>query len=123
MDNLEKFNVTAKEFVQALLSVFPNDSDFQMIKFGINTAMLTKRSLVQNIFNQKVSIPYETYILDKNEEFFLNNDFKDIQADDEIATKLIGKLKEMWSVLDTHNRDMVWKYLKVLILLNKRIVE
>jgi hypothetical protein len=121
MTHLDKFNTTVKEFIQDLIQVYPNDSDFQMMKLGVTTAMFTDNTLVQRMFHAKVTIPYETYILQKDEQFFLENSFEELKEEGAVATQLIHKLKNCWVSLDSHNRDMVWKYLRVLILLDKKI--
>lgn len=119
--HLERFNTTVKEFIQDLMTVFPNDSDFEMMQLGVSTAMFTSEALVQSMFHEKVVIPYETHILQKDATFFLKNSFEELKDEGAMADQLIQKLKSCWVDLDEHNRDMVWKYLRVLILLDKKI--
>jgi hypothetical protein len=119
MDLISKFNTTIKELVRDLINVFPEDSDFQMVQLGLTAAVIADETVVQKKFHEEVS-KYDTQILSKDEAFFLNKNYEELQNAG-IADRLITKVKSYWQQLDTHNREMVWKYLKVLVLLDRKI--
>ncbi len=119
MDLIAKFNTTIKELVRDLINVFPEDSDFQMVQLGLTAAVVADETVVQKKFHEEVA-KYEEQILSKNEAFFLNKNYEELQSAG-LADRLITKVKSYWQQLDAHNREMVWKYMKVLVLLDRKI--
>lgn len=121
MDYLTQFNDTFIELVEDLIRVFPNDGDFRMYKMAVQTATVMNKKFVRKVFNERVTTPYGDKILAKDEGFFLSNDYQDMKDEFSQAEKLIEKLKECWSKLTLAQRDIIWKYLHILILLDRKI--
>jgi len=117
----EKFNQTFCEFLDDIIRVFPNDSDFRMYKMAFQTAILMDTSMVQCLFHDKVVVPYAERILEKDNSFFLEHDYQEITTNYHDANIIIDKLKKYWSGLSQENKDVVWKYFRVLILLDRKI--
>lgn len=121
MNYLDQFNDTFLELVDDLVRVFPSDSDFRMYKLAIRGASLADPSIVQNVFHERVSTTYGEKILAKDEDFFIQNDYSDMRDEFSQAEQLIQKLKKCWENLTIEQRDIVWKYLRILVLLDKKI--
>lgn len=117
---LEQFNDTFTELLEDLGRVFPGDSDFKMYKLGAQAAMVHSEDLVRSMFHEKVVVPYEGQLLECNEEFFLSREYAEVAHEFEDAEDLIRKLKSSWHGLGPAERDTVWRYLRVLVLLDRK---
>lgn len=121
MDYLEKFNQTFSEFLEDILRVFPDDAELRMYHLAMKTAAAVKPTLVCGAFRKRVARPYGKQILARDESFFLSHEYADIQSEFMQASKIIDKIKGYWSGMTPENREIVWKYFRVLIKLDERI--
>lgn len=121
MDYLEQFNNTMIELVDDLIRTFPSDGDFRMYKIAIQGALIADKTLVHGVFREKVCRTYSEKILARDEGFFLSNSYDDMKSEFSQAEQLINKLKSCWSSLTPDQRDVVWKYMRLLILLDRKI--
>ena len=122
MDYLAKFNETFLEFLAELSKTFPDDTQLQMYSFGAKGFLMSSPFAIQSVFQEKVCVPYAENIMSKDEAFFLGNTYSDIDSTGD-ALDIINKIKGYWRQLDDDNKNIVWKYLKVLIVLNRKIVQ
>jgi len=120
MDFLGKFNKTFKEFTNDLVQSFPNDPDFKMYKMAVSTAMIMNESLVIGVFKEKVIDLYSDKILAKDDAFFMDNSYNELQGEFSEASAIIQKLKGYWSGMSTEDRDVVWRYFVVLVKLGQK---
>jgi hypothetical protein len=120
MDFLGKFNRTFKEFINDLIKSFPNDPDFKMYKMAISTAMIMNESLVIGVFKEKVMDRYSEKILAKDDAFFMDNNYNELQGEFSEASAIIQKLKGYWSGMSPDDRDVVWRYFVVLVKLSQK---
>lgn len=121
MDYRGQFNDTLVELVDDLIRVFPQDSDFRMYKLALQGAMIANNSMVHSIFRERVCLVYGERIIARDEQFFVNNNYAEMKEEFSQADQLITKLKNCWSSLKEEERDVIWKYLRVLILLDRKI--
>lgn len=121
MKYLEKFNETFKAFVDDLCVAYPNDGEFRMCKMLLNTALIADDAFLQRFFYQKVVLRYESEILHQNEEFFLAKDYTQYADKISGASKLIAKVKSCWVDMTAENKEVVWRYLRVLTVLAKKV--
>lgn len=121
MDYQSQFNDTFVEFVDDLIVAFPQDNSFRMYKLAVQGTMLASKTTVHKIFRERVCNIYGERILARDEQFFLNNSYNDMKQEFSQADQLITKLKDCWSSLNTEQREVVWKYLRVLVLLDRKI--
>lgn len=117
---LSKFNDTFVELLDDLIRVFPEDGDFKMYKLGLQTALMTDDALAMRIFAEEVGAKYATYITERNEAFFLEQDYSEYKDQYSDAAEIIHKLKKCWVSLGTEERDVIWRYLRVLTLLQRK---
>lgn len=121
MDYLEKFNQTFREFGDDIVKTFPNDGEFRMYNIAIQTAMMIHPEIVINIFHERVIVPFADKILAKDESFFLTHHYDEVKETHEEANAIIERVKSYWGDLKPDDREIVWKYFKVLVLLGKKI--
>lgn len=115
VDVYELFNRKLVEFVDDLIVTFPQFSDFVGYRVLLVGSIALDKGSPQRIFNQTVAIPYERYILEKNEVFLLNERYS-------TTTKqgLVDQIKQVWCTMDAGNKDVIWKYMQVLVALNRK---
>lgn len=121
MDYKGQFNDTLVELVDDLIRVFPQDSDFRMYKLALQGAMIADNDMVHSIFRERVCKIYGERIIARDEQFFVNNNYAEMKQEFSQADQLITKLKNCWSSLNEQQREVIWKYLRVLVLLDRRI--
>lgn len=121
MDYLGKFNDTFKEFGNDIMNVFPDDDEFRMYNVAIQASVMIHGDAIIDVFYPMVVVPFGDKIIAKDESFFINHDYDDIQQAHEDAGSIIQKIKNYWSVMSDSDRETVWKYFKVLVLLARKI--
>lgn len=120
MDYEEKFNTTFLELLDDLIRTFPNDGEFPLYALGAKTALMADRSLLRTKFREHIGTIFGDKILAKDDGFFLNQDYTNLTGGVDNATAIVEKLKGYWGQLDTSNRDVIWKYLRILVMLDRK---
>ena len=105
-------------FLSELARVFPEDEDFPSYDTALNLAESMNRGFVLSEFRKHVN-PFETMILEKNEDFFLKHDFSEFDPDNTMDP-IIKKLKGYWAGMSEGNKNAIWKYILLLVDLSKR---
>lgn len=121
MDYLEKFNNTFNEFIDDLIVLFPKDADLRMYKNMLLAALCVNDKVLIGVFKESVVETYGTQLLAKDETFFLNHDYSEFTSNEEYNA-IINKIRLYWTNMNDDNKNIIWKYFKVLILLSKKIV-
>lgn len=121
MDYNERFNDTFKEFMQDLIRVFPDDPEFRMYELAILSTMMYYPTYLGEMFYEKVTLPFEAKIMQRDSTFFLTHDFPDVTGQHKEANAIIDKIKDCWVNMVDENKEIVWTYFRVLVLLSKKI--
>ena len=126
----ELFNNKLTNFINDLIIVFPNDTDFKLFKNTINLVKLANKKLLLEYFKIGVNDEFKSNIINKNEKFFLDNNYSSVLDNEQIGhtinknnvnEKLINKLKEYWTQLNEENIEIVWSYFNILLQLSEKI--
>lgn len=121
MNLQDKFNQTFIDFVNDLCTAYPTDGDLRMYKLMLSTALMADETSVQQFFYKNVVQAYQKQIAEENDAFFIAKDYTKVASKMSGADQLIEKLKQYWADMTTENKKVVWKYMKVLVVLAKRI--
>ena len=116
---LKIFITQLLNFIDDLILLYPSDNDFKLFKNGINLLNRTNPRKIVNLFREYVD-KYEQRIMSRDETFFLQNDYDEIQKTENILESM-NKLKNYWKDLNDSNKEKVWKYFEVLIKLSKMV--
>ena len=122
MSSLTAFNNQIRNLVNNLADMFPEDADLQFTKNSVGFLKKNNPRKLQTLFSDYVSV-YKEQINKEDDNFFLNKDFikDDLEYDaDHYSYEIMKNLKKYWGVIDEESRKNIWKYLKVLILLNDK---
>lgn len=121
IDPIELFNLKFSEFLEDLVASYPDETDLQAMHNMLSwTVKMMGPNVPQEMFNLCVAIPYGEKIMAKNESFFLEECEYDTRYAD---INIINKLKAKWKNLSADNREVVWKYMHVLMLLNTKCIQ
>lgn len=119
---LTAFNNLVIKFNEDLIEVFPEENDFKVYKRGIMMLNSANAKKICNLYKEYM-ILYRNKIIEKDETFFVNNNYTEIvsNSNSEGVESIILKLKHYWVNLSTNNKEKVWDYLNSLIKLSDLI--
>ena len=111
------FNKKLAEFVDDLIFIYPSIDDFKVFRTASYAASILDITGPQVYFQLYVVEPYEVKIMARDEHFFMRQTY-----DDETNQNLdiVAKLKNVWGTMSCQNKDIIWKYLQVLVYLSKQ---
>ena len=115
MSILSAFNNVIINFMEDCILVFPEENDFKIYKKGLQVYQKYNPKKILTIFNEYMSL-YRVKILDKDESFFLENDYEIVHKyNNKEIFDIINKIKTYWMLLDENNKTKIWDYLLLLI--------
>lgn len=117
---IECFNTKLQEFISELIACFPQMKELKMLRSGLQLAVTMEPTLPRKVFDEHLHDVYENNIINKDETFFLNEDYQHIADTHGLDLDIISTIKSMWKDLDSTNKEAIWKYLQVLVLLNRK---
>ena len=104
-------------FLSELNEMYPDDPDFALGLTSVKMLRSVNPSIVVKMLYDSSSM-YESEILSKNESFFLDHSFSNIQ---ELDFNLLDKLKQYVRGMSDASKKNVWIYLENLYKLAKII--
>jgi len=116
------FNEKLAEFFKDLSDSFPNVEEFRKLKTASTMLMNIEPKKPRNLFNTYVVSRYKDSLLKKDESFFLTHNYEVHSDDHEHWDKFILEVKKLWKSLDNENKEIIWTYFKVLIILSDKCV-
>lgn len=108
MDDYIKFNKKAKEFLKDITKTFPELSDLRMMRNALKVVKKLSKKTPHRIFDSIVT-PYKEQILKRDDAFFVRDDFQ---------IESLKGLQAIWGSLSDVNKNIIWDYLKILIVAN-----
>jgi hypothetical protein len=121
---LTAFNNLIFKFIDDLIQTFPEENDFKVYKRALSILKTANAKKMCVIFKNYSNV-YKEKILNKDESFFLENEYNEMQTDygdENTVEQVINKLKQYWTQLSTDNKVKIWKYLETLIKLGDLII-
>ena len=119
---LSAFNNLVIKFNDDLISTFPEENDFKVYKRGIILLNSANSKKICSLFKNYMVL-YKPKIIEKDESFFLNNNYTEIvnNTKSEGIESIITKLKNYWNNMSIGNKEKIWEYLNSLIKLSDLI--
>jgi hypothetical protein len=119
---LTAFNNLLNKFNEELISTFPEENDFKVYSRGIQMINSANAKKICLLFKNYM-ILYRNNIEEKDESFFLTNNYKEIvnNIKSEGVEGIIQKLKNYWKILSEENKETIWQYLNSLIKLSDMV--
>lgn len=120
------FNEKLSEFFKDIIKLFPNIPEFNTFKNGLNFFIIAdpRCKKPQNFFNNRILSKYREAIKTKDEKFFLDDEQFDINSlRRDYWIDFINQIKILWNTIDETNKDIIWKYFQVLMIINDKCLE
>ena len=116
------FNNVFLSLLEDCILVFPNDPEFKKYKKAAKLLDTFNPRKAAQVYKD-YSASYREKINAKDEGFFIQNDYSDIQEvqEDNEIVKFIEKIKSCWLQLSDENKEKIWKYLQTLSILSDKI--
>lgn len=125
---VKTFNEKLVEFVKDLILLY-NDNDLYNFKNSINMVTLIDERKPIKIFRDVIVNKYKKQLFTKDEQFFLEHHYEDEMAcrekkeEVDMSTNLVVKIKSYWKDLTNDNKEIIWKYFKLLVILCEKYFE
>jgi hypothetical protein len=104
-------------FLGELKDMYPDDPDFPLGLTSVKLMRTVNPTMVVKMFYDAAT-PYESEITSRNENFFLDHSFSDVQ---DVDFNLLDKLKHYVRGMSTESKKSVWVYVENLYKLAKVI--
>ena len=116
---LSAFNNLVIKFNDDLITTFPEENDFKVYKRGIILLNSANSKKICLLFKDYMKF-YRQKIIEKDESFFLNNNYTEIvnNVKSDGIESIITKLKNYWTNMSSGNKEKIWEYLNSLIKLS-----
>jgi hypothetical protein len=103
-DTRKVFNVFFHEFVGILCTTFPDNAAFPMLK-DVVSGMIKEQPASDLLYSQFRSsiLPFVGRIKERDEKLIINGDIPELAALD---------IHTVWSTLEEHNKNKLWKELQ-----------
>jgi len=109
------FNNHFIEFIEDIISIFPNDVDLATVKNFFILIRKTNPKLLINVFYTHVVLKYQTYIDKGNIDYFIDKDYKEDLKQSDNSDKIISainRLRNPMKLMDEKNKLNTIKYLQ-----------
>lgn len=118
---IECFNSKFEEFVKDLIQLYPDDKDFKLLKNSFSLLKMADKKKPYALF-ALYSGDYEEFVMNRDENFFLNHNFRDIvETEANFTDELMLKLKSYWKTISEENKEIIWKYLTLFYQIKKKL--
>lgn len=112
--HVKKFNKIIIGFLDELMKILPEEKNIKVFKSQLSTVeYLDEKKIIKSFI--QYGYPYKKQILEKDSSFFLKEGNVKIEGD--YMSEAL-QLKRLWQTkLSDDNKEVVWKYFKVLVLI------
>ena len=117
------FNEKILEWIEDLINVFPNEQYFPLYKTLLSNTVWMNNTLPNKWFKYYMTPEYREQIINRNEQFFLQQSYDTMVEKDGADLNFINKLKELWHLLSAQDKEMMWRYIQCLIVIDSKIAE
>jgi hypothetical protein len=108
------------DFLKQLENMYPDDTDFPVFITTLDLLKSTNPMLVVKFVKENIVDSYKDKILNKDESFFLDQDYT---KHGDVDLNIIHKLKKYVKDMSSNSKDVVWKYIELLMKLTIKILE
>jgi|688.fasta_scaffold224824_2 hypothetical protein len=114
----------SENFILYLLKEIPNDNNIKIFNEKFWIAKKANSGKIINAF-VKFVLPHKEKIFNKNDEYFLNGGGQESLKEEKYKDfyQYSVNLKNSWNTLNEEQKDIIWKYFKILIILSEKHVK
>ena len=108
-------------FVNELCDLFPESGDISLFKEKYFLVKSANSKLVVEYFIQYI-YPHKQRIMNNEESFFLDGGGQE-ELKDNSKLQFRDNIKKLWiSEMSSQNKDIVWKYFKMFVILSEKYI-
>ena len=119
MNYKKTFLEQSENLLIELENILPESTNIKLYKEKFYLIKKANSNIIINSFIKYV-LKHKENIINRNEEFFLNGGGQEGISDSK--KKYVLSLTNDWNDISEENKNIVWKYFQVLILLAEKIV-
>ena len=117
MSFLSAFNSQLIKFFEDLSETFPEEKEIRAALEGLQFARKSNPRLILDMFYEHIARDLRTAILEENVEKIIEFGRIKISKQFNEIMPALSIFDKHWSTLSDANRNIIWKYLKVLLVL------
>ena len=117
---LKVFNNHLLEFIDDVITVFPENLDLKTGKTFIEGLKKVNPKQIINIWQNCIVVPYQQEIESGDQSFFLNKDYtNDLPQDGGKALEMLENMRSLLKITSQENREKAMKYVQNLTKISK----
>ena len=120
MSALAAFCTLVVEFFEDISEQYPEEKDIAMAVSALKFLRKTNPRLIHTQFVKAVTADICERILDEDEEYIIAKAKKLLNSGDTAKTAL-WIFDKHWATMSETNKQLVWKYIKAMVLLSGRV--
>jgi len=109
------------KFSKDIRVILPDDSEADMILGALDTMLTISPDLIVEFFKSQIAVPYKKEILTRNESFLSKELSKGLSENAGPLGNLHTKIIDRWGGMKESQKNAIWDYFKVLVLLSDRL--
>jgi hypothetical protein len=108
-------------FFEDLTETYPEEKDIAMATQALKLMKQANPRMIYNVFMESVYTEFSDHILNEDEEYVLKRAHEILNSQYAEINYAFWIFDKHWSTMTETNKQHVWKYVKSLILLAKRV--
>jgi hypothetical protein len=114
------FNIKLITFFEDLQETFPEEKDIRTSLEALRGAKKINPKLLLDIFYENVTRHLRDQILAEDEEKVIEFARTSIQTQFNEVSVALMIFDKHWPTMSEHNKEAIWKYMKILVLLSEK---
>ena len=107
-----------ENLITVLNEILPNNYNIELFKEQFLLIKQMNSNLITKSFIKYV-LPHKNHIVEHNDKFFLDGGGQEhLQKDN----KFTLDIKKDWNIISIENKEIIWKYFNILVLLAEKII-
>tara|TARA_R110002074_G_scaffold344580_1_gene514968 strand:+ start:283 stop:651 length:369 start_codon:yes stop_codon:yes gene_type:complete len=107
-----------ENLITVLNEILPNNYNIELFKEQFLLIKQMNSNLITKSFIKYV-LPHKNHIVEHNDKFFLDGGGQEhLQKDN----KFTLDIKKDWNIISVENKEIIWKYFNILVLLAEKII-
>jgi len=107
-----------ENLITVLNEILPNNYNIELFKEQFLLIKQMNSNLITKSFIKYV-LPHKNHIVEHNDKFFLDGGCQEhLQKDN----KFTLDIKKDWNIISVENKEIIWKYFNILVLLAEKII-
>jgi hypothetical protein len=108
------------DFLKQLVSMYPEDEDLGVFNDNLIFVKNMNPMLLVNTMKTELIMPYGDKIASRDETFFMNYEY---ETREDVDLDIVNKLRKYYASMSIESKDIVWKYIDIIVRLSKKILE